>query len=72
MENKLAKDFGNRVRELRKQQGISQEGLAGLADLDRTYIGGIERGIRNPSLRNIGKIARALGINIKELFEFKN
>jgi transcriptional regulator with XRE-family HTH domain len=70
MTDKLVKDFGNRVRELRKQQGISQEGLAGLADLDRTYIGGIERGIRNPSLRNIGKISKALRVKVKDLFDF--
>jgi len=70
MKDKLEIDFGNKVRELRKQQGISQEGLAGLADLDRTYIGGIERGIRNPSLRNIGKIAKALKVKMKDLFDF--
>ena len=70
MKDKLAKDFGNKIREIRKQQGVSQEGLADLADLDRTYIGGIERGIRNPSLRNIGKIAKALKVKPKELFDF--
>lgn len=70
MTDKLAKDFGNKIREIRKQQGVSQEGLADLADLDRTYIGGIERGIRNPSLRNIGKIAKALKVKPKELFDF--
>ena len=70
MADKLAKDFGNKIREKRKEKGISQEGLAGLADLDRTYIGGIERGIRNPSLRNIGKIAKALKVKVKELFDF--
>jgi len=69
MQNKLAKDFGNKVREIRKLQGVSQEGLAGLADLDRTYIGGIERGIRNPSLINIGKIAKALNVRPKDLFD---
>lgn len=70
MKDKLAKDFGNKIREIRKQRGVSQEGLADLADLDRTYIGGIERGIRNPSLRNIGKIAKALKIKPKDLFDF--
>jgi len=68
--NKLAKDFGNKIREIRKQQGISQEGLADLAELDRTYIGGIERGIRNPSLKNIAKIAKALRVQPRELFNF--
>ncbi|MDD5693228.1 MAG: helix-turn-helix transcriptional regulator [Patescibacteria group bacterium] len=70
MIDKLAKDFGNKIRELRKLQRVSQEGLADLADLDRTYIGGIERGIRNPSLRNIGKIAKALKAKPKDLFDF--
>lgn len=70
MADKLVKDFGNKIREIRKQQGVSQEGLADLADLDRTYIGGIERGIRNPSLRNIGKIAKALKVKPKDLFDF--
>lgn len=70
MKNKLAKDFGNKIREIRKQQGVSQEGLADLADLDRTYIGGIERGIRNPSLKNIGKVAKALKVKPGDLFDF--
>lgn len=59
--------FGNRVRELRKARGLSQERFAGKCDLDRTYIGGIERGERNLALRNIDIIARALGISLSEL-----
>ncbi len=70
MNNDLAKNFGNKIREIRKEQGVSQEGLAALADLDRTYIGGIERGIRNPSLKNIRKIAKALKVKPKNLFDF--
>lgn len=62
--------FGKRIREIRKDKNISQEQLANLADLDRTYVGGIERGLRNPSLKNIGKIATALGIKPKDLFDF--
>lgn len=60
--------FGQRVRELRTEKGLSQEALALACDLDRTYIGGIERGERNVSLVNIQKIATALGIPIRELF----
>jgi transcriptional regulator with XRE-family HTH domain len=60
--------FGQRVRELRTAKGLSQEALALACDLDRTYIGGIERGERNVSLINIQKIAGALGVPIKELF----
>lgn len=69
MTEKVLKDFRQRVRLLRRKQGISQESLAHIAGLDRTYIGGIERGLRNPSLRNINKIAKALKVSIKELFE---
>jgi transcriptional regulator with XRE-family HTH domain len=58
----IQKGFGLRVRELRKQKGFSQEALALVCGLDRSYIGGVERGERNISLLNIHKIARALGI----------
>ena len=61
--------FGQRVRELRKQQGYSQEGFAAACDLDRTYVGGIERGERNVALRNIETIAQTLGITLSELME---
>ena len=60
--------FGRRVRELRSERGLSQEALALACHLDRTYIGGIERGERNVSLVNISKIARALGVAVRELF----
>ena len=60
--------FGERVREIRKRRGLSQEALALACDLDRTYIGGVERGERNISLINIYKIAEALGVEAKELF----
>ncbi|AWI51442.1 XRE family transcriptional regulator [Actinobacillus porcitonsillarum] len=60
--------FGKKVRELRKQRGLSQEALALLCDLDRSYIGGVERGERNLSLLNVHRIATALNINVKELF----
>lgn len=63
------KDFGNRLRELRKQRGYSQEGFAHAVDLDRTYIGGIERGERNPGLKVIIKIADALELAPTELFK---
>ena len=59
--------FGRRVRELRKEHGFSQEELAHRAGLHYTYVGGIERGERNPALVNIGKIAAALGISVAEL-----
>ena len=61
------KRFGLRVRDLRKTQNLSQESLAELSDLHRTYIGGIERGERNVSLENIYKIAKALNVKTSEL-----
>ena len=54
---------------LRKERGLSQEELAELSGLDRTYISGIERGLRNVALRNIEALANALGVSIAELFE---
>ena len=60
--------FGQRVRELRAKKGLSQEALALACALDRSYIGGVERGERNVSLLNIRKIADALGVPAKELF----
>lgn len=59
--------FGERVRALRKEQGYSQESFAAASALDRTYIGGIERGERNVALRNIEAIAQTLGISLAEL-----
>lgn len=64
----VQKRFGKRVRELRKQKQLSQETLALVCDLDRTYIGSVERGERNISLVNIHKVAEALGVEVKELF----
>jgi transcriptional regulator with XRE-family HTH domain len=60
--------FGKRVRELRHNLGISQEELAHRAGLHWTYVGGIERGERNPALVNIGRLARALGTSLADLF----
>ena len=62
--------FGQRVRELRKRAGLSQEAFADLCELDRTYIGGIERGERNVSLMNIHRIASALHVRPLELFSY--
>ena len=59
--------FGQRVRALRKEQGYTQEGFAAACELDRTYMGGIERGERNLALKNIDAIARALGVSLSEL-----
>jgi transcriptional regulator with XRE-family HTH domain len=62
--------FGARVRELRLAVHLSQEELAYRAGVHRTYLGGIERGERNPSLKNIEAIAKALKVTMAELFTF--
>lgn len=68
-ENIELQKFGERVRQLRKAKGLSQEKLAELADLHRNYIGGIERGERNLALLNIVRLARALGVSPSQLLE---
>ena len=60
--------FGKAVRKCRHKLGVSQEEFADLCGLDRTYIGGIERGERNTSLVNIEKIAKALKVPLSRLF----
>lgn len=62
--------FGRRLRELRKQAGLSQEALAYEAGLDRSYVGGVERGEYNISLQNICLLAKALGLPPHELLRF--
>jgi transcriptional regulator with XRE-family HTH domain len=59
--------FGCRLRELRKGRRLSQEQLADQAGIDRTYVSSCERGARNISLVNIGKLADALGVETSEL-----
>jgi len=66
----VEKQFGERVRKLRLERKLSQEGLAFKAGLHRTYLGAIERGERNLSLRNIAAIAKALGVTLPQLFLF--
>ncbi|MEB7887323.1 helix-turn-helix domain-containing protein [Serratia fonticola] len=60
--------FGQRVKQLRSQAGLSQEAFADRCGLDRTYISGIERGVRNPTLTVIKVIANGLNIDMKNLF----
>lgn len=62
-------NFGLRVRSLRIVKGISQEKLAELSNLDRTYISSLERGNRNVGLKNVAAIADALEVSLSELFE---
>jgi len=62
--------FGKALRKRRHKLGVSQEEFADLCGLDRTYIGGIERGERNLALVNIEKLAKALEISLSDLFRF--
>jgi transcriptional regulator with XRE-family HTH domain len=64
----LRRAFGRRVRELRKQSGLSQEQLAERAGLHWTYVSGVERGLRTPGLDVIGRLAQGLGVSPAELF----
>jgi transcriptional regulator with XRE-family HTH domain len=59
--------FGSNVRKIRGASGLTQERLADKADLDPTYISGIERGVRNPSLLIISRLAKALDVSLSEL-----
>lgn len=60
--------FGKKIRELRLAKGFSQESFADEVGLDRTYMGGIERGERNIAALNIIRIAKALKVEVGELF----
>ncbi|MCA6219274.1 MULTISPECIES: cell morphology transcriptional regulator XreR1 [Photorhabdus] len=62
--------FGQRVRYLRQSSGMSQEAFADKCGIDRTYISGIERGVRNPTLEIINIIASGLQIELTDLFDF--
>lgn len=68
MTTQKRKQFGKKLREIRTEKGYSQESLADAAGMHRTYVGSIERGEQNISLDNIHKLAKALGIKVRELF----
>lgn len=61
--------FASRLRELRLSQGLSQERLGELSGLHRTYVGSVERAERNVSIDNIEKLASALGVAVRDLFD---
>lgn len=65
----VLKKFGDNVRTRREALGLSQEQLAERANLDRTYISGVERGVRNLSLNSVVRIAKALKSSASELCE---
>ncbi len=63
----ISKKFGKKVKEIRLKKGLSQGDISRRLSLHRSYISGIERGVRNPSLKVIQKIAKALEIDINKL-----
>lgn len=65
----ITDEIGNRIKEIRNEQGISQEKLALKAELDRTYVAGVENGKRNPSIKSLEKIIKALNINFGYFFK---
>jgi transcriptional regulator with XRE-family HTH domain len=68
MKEEILRKFGNKIREIRKDRGLSQEELAELSNLDRSYMGHIERGEKNVTLLKIYQIAHALQIEVYKLF----
>jgi len=67
LEHPELKKFGEAVRAVRQGLGLSQEALADLAGLDRSYMGGVERGEHNVALINLLKISKSLNYSLKEL-----
>lgn len=59
---------GQQIRKVRRDKGYAQEGFAAVADIDRSYYGGVERGEKNLSALNLIKIALALGVEVGDLF----
>lgn len=62
--------LGKNLARIRKEKGITQEKLQDLSGLDRGYISGVERGARNPSIKNIERLAKALGVSVSDLTNF--
>jgi len=69
MKKAILVKFGKKIREVRAERGLSQEALADIANVHRTYIGMVERAEKNITLLNIQKLAKALKIDIRDLFD---
>jgi transcriptional regulator with XRE-family HTH domain len=70
MDKQILKDFGSNVKKLRKEKGMTQEALADAAGIERSYMGTIERGERNPTLIKVSKITKALNTHSSKLLSF--
>jgi transcriptional regulator with XRE-family HTH domain len=62
--------LGKNLARIRKEQGVTQEKLQAISGIDRGYISGVERGVRNPSIRNIERMAKALKVKVSDLTDF--
>jgi transcriptional regulator with XRE-family HTH domain len=71
-DKELLKQLGTNLRKYRLNNNISQEAFSELTQLDRTYISGLERGIRNPSFLILLRISKALDITLNDLYGDKN
>lgn len=65
----ITEKVGSRIKELRRALGLSQEKLALKAEVDRTYLAGVEQGKRNPSIKSLEKILKALEVSFGEFFK---
>ena len=70
-DKELLKKVGERIRHFRAKVGLSQERLSFESNLDRTYVGSVERGERNIAIINLSKLAKALNVSISELLEIE-
>ncbi len=68
MSNEISK-FGKKIRKIRLEKKLSQGDIARILGVHRSYISGLERGVRNPSLATVQKVAKALKVNAKDLVE---
>ncbi len=66
----VKKQFGNKLKKIRKSKSITQEKLSEMSNMDRSYISDVERGVKNISLEKINKLATALEVPLSELFKF--
>jgi transcriptional regulator with XRE-family HTH domain len=67
----IKKMLGNRIRGLRREMGLSQENFADKCGIDRSYMSGIERGVRNPTLEVLWAISGGLDLDLSQLFMFE-
>jgi transcriptional regulator with XRE-family HTH domain len=63
--------LGKNLKRIRNEKGVTQERLQELSGLDRGYISGVERGVRNPSMRNVERLAKALKVSVSDLTNFQ-